>query len=159
MLRLAALCLLALASTTLAADRGTVIEDFEAPTLQLSSYTDQDAQPDAWDLDNDAYQGSQSLRLDGNTWKLQTLATPVAVTDTTLWQVAVKADRIGEIQALGIGDGANVLFYTFWGEQLQADPNWWTVYQGAYDRGEWRVFLLPVAEDWLTTYGTPLGRR
>jgi len=142
-----------LAPLALARDRGVVIEDFEAPTLALASYPEQDVDPDDWALTGDAYAGAQALRLFGNTWKVQLLETPVALTDTTVWQVAVRVDRIGEIQALGLGDGTSELFYTFWGTQLQEATNWWTVYQGAYDRGEWRVFLLPVGEDWRTTFG------
>ncbi|MBD3222990.1 hypothetical protein GF314_17310 [bacterium] len=136
--------------------RGVVIEDFEAATLDLVSYADQDADPDAWSLTDDAFAGDQALRLDGNTWKRQILAAPVAVTDTTLWRIAVRADRLGEIQALGLGRDGQYLFYTFWGEQLQQPDSWWTVYQGAYPTGQWRTFLLPVAEDWRTTFGTAL---
>ncbi|HOX26938.1 MAG TPA: CapA family protein [Candidatus Krumholzibacteria bacterium] len=146
---------LLLASVAVGRDRGVLIEDFEAPTLELESYPEQDDDPDDWALTGDAHAGQQALRLFGNTWKVQVLDAPVAVTDTTVWQVAVRADRIGEIQALGLGDGANELFYTFWGTQLQAATNWWTVYQGARDRGEWCVFLLPVGEDWTTTFGAP----
>jgi poly-gamma-glutamate capsule biosynthesis protein CapA/YwtB (metallophosphatase superfamily) len=160
-LALAPLLLLAAATAlvapaALAAPRGVVIEDYEAASIELSSYADQDAQPAAWTLTGDAYAGAQALRLDGNTWKLQTLDGPVAVTDTTMWQIAVRADRIGEIQAFGIGAGGQYLFYTFWGEQLQSPTNWWTVYQGAYPREEWRTFLLPIGEDWRTTFGGSL---
>lgn len=153
--RLAALTI-ALVCCSLPALAAVIIEDFEGPAPDLTSYADQDAQPNSWQITSDAFAGNGALRLDGNTWKLQTLDAPVAVTDTTLWSVAVRADRIGEMQAIGIGDGDNVLFYTFWGRDLPEDTNWWTVYQGAYDRNEWRVFLLPIAEDWQTTFGAPL---
>ena len=135
--------------------RAVIIEDFET-SVDLSSYSDQDLQPDAWSLTGDAYHGQQALRLDGNTWKQQILDAPVAVTDTTLWRIAVRADRLGEIQAFGVGDGDQSLFYTFWGEQLQPQTNWWTVYQGAYPPAEWRTFLLPIGEDWRTTFGASL---
>lgn len=143
----------AVATGAAAAPRGVVIEDFETETIDLTSYQDQDLDPDGWALVGESYAGAQALRLDGNTWKQQILAIPAAVCDTTVWQVAVRADRVGEIQALGIGDANNVLFYTFWGTQLMPDTNWWTVYQGAFSRNAWHVFLLPIGAAWRATFG------
>ncbi len=145
--------LLATIGSPLAADRGTVIEDFEGPTIVLNSYLDEDLDPDAWALVGQAHAGQQALRLHGNTWKQQQLTIPAAVNDTTVWQIAVRADRVGEVQAIGVGDEDRVLFFTFWGTQLMGATNWWTVYQGAFGRDAWHVFLLPIGAAWTSTFG------
>ncbi|MBM4118881.1 hypothetical protein FJ251_14325, partial [bacterium] len=152
-LALACLLLAALASTA-TAERGDVIADFESGTVTLGSYPGQDADPGDWELitsgthDGSAY----SLRLFGNTWKTQAIA-PRAVAAGTVWQVAVHVESEAEMQAFGVGDGANELLYTLAGEQLPTGSQWWTVYQGAFPRDEWRVYLLPIGEDWPATHG------
>ena len=134
--------------------RGLLIENFESGTPALTGYPDQDDDPDDWQVTtDDPYGGTGNcLRLYGNTWKIQAIA-PLAVTDSTVWQIAVKSDTKGEMQAFGLSDGQNELFYTFFGRDLPADTNWWTVYQGAFAEDAWHLYLLPVGQDWLTTFG------
>jgi len=134
--------------------RGTVIEDFESGGVVLDSYPGQDSDPADWEIvsDNTFGDSAYALRLYGNSWKTEDI-TPVALTDTTVWQVAVHAERLGEMQALGLSDGINELLYTFSGEQLPEGTQWWTVYQGSRPRQEWHLYLLPVGRDWQVTHG------
>ncbi len=134
--------------------KGELIEDFESGTPALAGYPDQDQDPGDWQVTtSNAFGGSgSSLRLFGNTWKTQAV-TPVAVADSTVWQVAIHCEYRGEMQALGVSDGTNELFYTFFGTDLPEDTNWYTVYQGAFPRNQWHVFLLPIGRDWQTRFG------
>jgi poly-gamma-glutamate capsule biosynthesis protein CapA/YwtB (metallophosphatase superfamily) len=137
-----------------ASGRGVIIEDFESGNVVLESYPDQDQEPSAWELTTANTYGDSdyALRIYGNSWKSQSI-TPYALTDTTVWQVAVYIERLGEMQAFGISDGENELLYTFAGDQLPQAEKWWTVYQGAFPAGQWYAYLLPIGEDWLATYG------
>ena len=146
-------CLIPAGSSS-ARTRGVPIEDFEAGVPALTGYPEQDLEPDDWQVTSgNPYGGSgSSLRLFGNTWKVQAV-TPPAVTDSTVWQVAVYCENLGEMQGLGLGDGQNELFYTFFGRDLPESTNWYTVYQGAFPRGQWHLFLLPVGQDWLDRFG------
>lgn len=134
--------------------RGDIVEDFESGSVTLDSYPGQDAEPGAWDLiTSGTHEGSAfSLRIFGNSWKTESVS-PRVVTAGTVWQVAVHVEDVGEMQAFGVGDGANELLYTLAGDQLPTGPTWWTVYQGAFPTGEWRVYLLPIGEDWQATHG------
>ena len=134
--------------------RGDVIEDFDSGTPLLVGYPDQDQDPGDWEVTgSNAYGGSgSSLRLFGNTWKMQAIA-PVAVADSTVWSVAIYCEDLGEMQALGLSDGQNELFYTFFGVDLPQDTNWYTVYQGAFPRQEWHLYLLPIGRDWENRFG------
>lgn len=137
-----------------AQNRGLLIEDFDNDQPVLVSYSDQDHDPDDWQISSaNSYGGTgSSLRLFGNTWKAQTI-TPVAVSDTTVWQIAISSQNLGEMQGFGISDGQNQLFYTFFGHDLPADNNWYTVYQGAYSINQWHLYLLPIGRDWETVFG------
>jgi poly-gamma-glutamate synthesis protein (capsule biosynthesis protein) len=135
------------------APRGTVIQDFESGSVVLRSYPDQDQDPDAWEVTGtNPHAGAYALRIDGNSWKIQDVP-PIAIADTTLWQVAVFVERLGEMQAFGVGDGQHELLYTMGGEQLPQDPTWWTVYQGAFPTEQWFAYLLPIGRDWQVTHG------
>jgi len=137
-----------------AIERGVPVENFDSAIPELQSYPGQDNAPESWEISTtNAYGGSgSSLRLFGNTWKTQSI-TSHAVTDTTVWQIAVSGESIGEMQAFGISDGSNELFYTFHGRDLPENSNWYTVYQGAYSRNEWHLYLLPIGRDWETLFG------
>jgi poly-gamma-glutamate capsule biosynthesis protein CapA/YwtB (metallophosphatase superfamily) len=134
--------------------RGDLIEDFDSGTPVLASYPDQDQDPDDWQVTaSNAFGGSgSSLRIFGNSWKTQAIA-PVAVADSTVWQVAIYCENRGEMQALGVSDGQNELFYTFFGTDLPEDTNWYTVYQGAFSRNQWHQYLLPIGRDWEIRFG------
>ena len=155
--RLAGLCLLlclALPAAAAPGGRGDVIADFESGSVTLESYPGQDLDPGDWALiTTGTHAGSAySLRLFGNTWKTQAV-TPRTVEAGTVWQVAVHVESTGEMQAFGVSDGTNELLYTLAGEQLPTGPQWWTVYQGAFPEDEWRLYLLPIGEDWPATHG------
>ena len=137
------------------APRGVVVEDFESGSVVLGSYLDQDQDPDDWQVTPaNTHDGSDyALRLFGNTWKTQAIA-PLAVAAETVWQVAVYVEEIGEMQGFGVSDGVADLIYTFAGSQLPEGEHYYTVYQGAYDIGQWIVYLLPIGEDWLARYGS-----
>lgn len=153
--RLALVCLLlAVIAGPAAAQRGDIIADFESGTVTLDSYPGQDSEPGDWSLiTSGTYDGSDySLRLFGNTWKTQAIA-PRAVAAGTVWQVAVHVEDEAEMQAFGVGDGTNELLYTLAGSDLPTGTQWWTVYQGAFPQDEWRVYLLPIGEDWPATHG------
>ncbi len=139
---------------TASASRGVVIQDFESGSVTLDSYPGQDEEPGAWSLvTNDTYEGNYALRIDGNSWKQQSIAA-YAIESTTVWQVAVRVDRIGEMHGFGVGDGTNELIYTFAGDQLPEGDEWWTVYHGAnYEDDNWFIYLLPIGEDWQATHG------
>ncbi len=152
---LTCVCLSMLVCTTAwSSGQSIVIADFESGEPTLVGYPGQDQDPDDWQLTtSNPYGGSgSSLRLYGNTWKTQAI-TPVAVSDTTVWQVAVYCENRGEMQALGISDGQNELFYTFHGTDLPAETNWYTVYQGAFPRNQWHLYLLPIGRDWQNRFG------
>ena len=130
---------------------GGVIEDFESEPL-LTSWEDQDQDPNDWQLSSNAHTGNSSLLLYGNTWKSEAI-NPVAVADTTVWQIAIYCETRGEMQGFGISDGANQLFYTFFGRDLPEDTNWYTVYQGAFSQDQWHLYLLPIGRDWEIAFG------
>ena len=146
--------LLAFCPPAHARQRAQLIEDFDNATPVLISYPDQDHDPDDWQItSSNSYGGSgSSLRLFGNTWKTQAISS-VAVSDTTVWQIAINSENLGEMQAFGISDGQNELFYTFYGHDLPADNNWYTVYQGFYSSNDWHLYLLPIGRDWNTVFG------
>jgi poly-gamma-glutamate capsule biosynthesis protein CapA/YwtB (metallophosphatase superfamily) len=146
-------CLVAM-SPAWGQSRYDIIEDFESEQPTFVSYPGQDNDPDDWQINtSNPYGGTgSSLRLYGDTWKNQTIM-PVSVTDTTVWQIAVYGDNLGDRQAFGLSDGSNELFYTFFGRDLPADNNWYTVYQGAYPLDQWRLYLLPIGRDWQNQFG------
>lgn len=141
--------------TATADSRGLILADFESGSVSLRSYdTEQDQDPNAWELtDHNTYGGSDySLRLYGNTWKAQAIA-PHQISHETVFSVAAYIDEIGEMQAFGISDGVNVLFYTFSGSQLPTGESWEVEYQGAFPTRQWNLYYLPVGRDWNARYG------
>jgi poly-gamma-glutamate capsule biosynthesis protein CapA/YwtB (metallophosphatase superfamily) len=138
----------------LVATRGTVIADFESGQVTLESFEDQDQQPAAWSLSSSTtYGGSQyALKLSGNTWKAQPIA-GYAIDASTVLQVAAFVSSVGEMQGFGVSDSANTLFYTFAGTQMPTEERWEVVYQGAFARDQWNLYLLPVGRDWRARYG------
>jgi poly-gamma-glutamate capsule biosynthesis protein CapA/YwtB (metallophosphatase superfamily) len=131
-----------------------VIEDFDDGAVQLVSYSAEDSQPDAWALDSlVTYDSSRfSLRLFGNTWKLESIS-PLALDTGTVWQVAARVESVGDIQGFGLVDSAHTLFYAFAGTELLNTDTWITVYQGAFAVQAWGIYQLPVGRDWLARFG------
>ncbi|UCC10987.1 MAG: CapA family protein [candidate division WOR-3 bacterium] len=134
--------------------RYDIIEDFDDGNVELLSYPGQDSQPDAWELDSViTYDGSPySLKLYGNTWKLE-MIDPIILDTGDVWQVAAYIEHLGEIQGFGVGDTAHTLLYSFAGTQEVNIDYWVTVYQGAFPNYTWNIYQLPVGEDWLAWYG------
>jgi len=122
--------------------------------VELLSYPLEDVHPDSWDLDSACtHQGSRySLRLFGNTWKLESVG-PMQLDTGDVWEVAARVGELGEIQGFGLVDSACSLLYAFAGTQLLDPDIWVTVYQGAFPRDTWNVYRLPVGEDWLGRFG------
>jgi len=141
-------------SPVLGVDRGVLIEDFESTAPVFESYPDQDIEPSKWELTtHNPYGGSgSSLRVFGNSWKTQTINS-TALSDSTVWQIAVFGESLGEMQAFGVSDGTQELFYTLHGRDLPEDNDLYTVYQGAYPLNEWKLYLLPIGRDWQTRFG------
>ncbi len=134
--------------------KGYVIEDFESGMVTLSSFNDEDLDSLAWEIDSTTTYDSThySLRLFGNTWKLEEI-TPCSLEAGDVWQVAVFVEECGEVQGFGISDFQNFLLYAFSGTE-QLDPEGWVwVYQGAFPEQQWNRYLLPVAQNWHDWFG------
>lgn len=135
-----------------------ILEDFESGTITLYSYPGEDEEPNSWNLDQTVtYQNSNySLRVYGNTWKIQDV-TPRQVSYNTVWGIAVNTygsgEYPGEIEAFGVGDSLNELFYTFRGTELADSLHWRTTYHWVGDENTWVFHHLPLGRDWLMAYG------
>jgi len=138
------------------ASRGTRIENFDDGSVILQSYPGEDMQPGAWALDTGiTYNDSPySLRLYGNTWKLEPVS-PVVLNPGAVWQVAAYIETLGEIHGFGLVDSIHTLFYAFGGSEMLDIDQWVTVYQGAFPLNAWNLYRLPVAEDWQANFGYP----
>ncbi|MDP8202470.1 MAG: CapA family protein [Candidatus Tenebribacter burtonii] len=137
-----------------ATNREIPIEDFESGEIFLTSYPDQDIQPDAWELttENTCNTLSQySLKIYGNTWKIEPIEV-VSIDSNDVWQIACFIEDRGEIQGFGISDGTNELFYSLDGFELLNIEEWIPVYQGAFEEGIWNNFQLPIADDWFSWF-------
>ncbi len=132
----------------------SVIENFDAGTISLESYPGEDEDPLDWEINSDiTYQNSPySLKLFGNTWKLQNISA-IAVDTGDIWQVSAYIASKAEIQGFGIMDAENALFYSFAGSQEVSTENWVPVYQGSFPEDQWNIYRLPVADDWLAWFG------
>ncbi len=132
------------------------IENFDDGSVQLTSYADQDIQPSQWSLStSNTFNGSPySLRLYGNTWKLESIE-PKQIDSGDIWKVHAYIESTAEIQGFGITDSVNTLLYSFAGTE-EVDPDEWiTVYQGAFSTYTWNTYPLPVGDDWIAKFGYP----
>ncbi len=136
------------------ARRGDTLENFESGTVILTPYPGEDMEPGAWALDSNITHNasSWSLRLDGNTWKVEAIAA-VPVDSGAVWQVWAYVPERAELQGIGLMDSQHVLFYAFMGSAMADTLDWITVYQGAFPLNTWNEYLLPVADDWLARFG------
>ncbi|MBC8204524.1 MAG: CapA family protein [FCB group bacterium] len=131
----------------------TIIESFESGAITLYSYPGQDQDPNSWNVsDYRAYDGDYSLRLYGNTWKIQAI-TPMQIAENTMWGVAAFVYRTGEIQAFGVGNGEDELFYVLRGDELADSAHWRNTFRDVGGMNEWNFFTLPVGLDWMLCYG------
>ncbi len=133
--------------------RPEIIEDFDDGEVVLLSYPGEDEDPDAWALDSTiTYNNSPySLKLYGNTWKIEMIE-PVVVDSGDVWQVSVYVQELGEIHGFGVMDTENVLFYSFDGTQELNIEEWLTVYQGTFPEDNWNIYQLPIADDWFAWF-------
>jgi len=134
--------------------RADTIENFDDGIIQLFSYPGEDFDSTAWALDsNITYNNSAySLKLWGNTWKIESIV-PVILDTNDVWQVAAYVDTLAEIQGFGLRDTANTLLYSFAGTQQLNTEIWIPVYQGAFPLHAWNQYQLPVGQDWLAYFG------
>ena len=133
--------------------REEIIENFDDGEIELYSFPGEDNNPSSWSLDSsNTYNESPfSLRLYGNTWKIEDIDS-IIVDPGDVWQVAAYIQDVSEIQGFGIMDSVNVLFYSFAGTQELDIEEWITVYQGAFEEDTWNLFLLPIADDWFAWF-------
>ena len=135
----------------------TVILDFDEGDLDLQPYSEEeDVNVDAWELTDEETlpESARSLKLSGNTWKRLDIEV-VAITDSTVWSIgilSVDGDTMADLQAFGVGDDDNELFYTFHGLRgVWAEP-WVVSYQDIYGRGDWHIYRLALGYDWNIRY-------
>ncbi len=133
---------------------GQIIENFDDGQVQLLSYPGEDEQPSGWTLDSLITHNNSpfSLKLSGNTWKLEAIA-PVALDSGDVWQVAAYVAQAGELQGFGVVDSVHALFFSFAGSEEALTDLWVTVDQGAFPLSVWKEYRLAVADEWLTRYG------
>ena len=131
----------------------TVLENFDAGTISLQSYLDEDQHPLLWVLDDDRtfMNSDYALELWGNTWKSQSIDSHPIV-EASIFQVAAYVEARGEIQGIGFQDTLNTLFYAFDGSQQLDIDDWVTVYQGYFPEDTWNLFRLPVGDDWFARF-------
>jgi len=133
--------------------RYQIIEDFEAFTDTLISYSEEDSQPDDWILDSyNTYNSSgASLKIFGNCYKLLPTANHHLSAGET-WSMAVYSANYSNIQAFGITDGYHTLLYSLFGSEELSIGDWITTNQGAFSLGSWTILELPVTDDWLARF-------
>jgi poly-gamma-glutamate capsule biosynthesis protein CapA/YwtB (metallophosphatase superfamily) len=130
-----------------------IIENFDLGTVDFTSYPGEDEDPLDWEINSAiTYENSPwSLKLSGNTWKVQGIS-PVVVNAGDVWQVSAYIASKAEIQGFAIMDSANVLFYSFAGSEMVNIEEWVPVYQGCFPEDQWNDYQLPVADDWLAFF-------
>jgi len=92
-----------------------------------------------------------SLRIFGNTWKVQSIS-PIVLDTGDVWQVSAYIASEAEIQGFAIMDATNVLFYSFAGSEEVNRDEWVPVYQGCFPEDQWNDYQLPVSDDWLAFF-------
>jgi poly-gamma-glutamate capsule biosynthesis protein CapA/YwtB (metallophosphatase superfamily) len=138
----------------IAQTRPQLIEDFESGEITLTSWADEDLEPDAWDLDSFlTYDSSSySLCLSGNTWKEQVIS-PLSTTQNTVIELAAMYESGATVQGIGFSDGENQIFYSISGTLILDLEVWIPVYQGAYSSNSWHLYRLPLGADWESFFG------
>ena len=138
---------------------GSILLDFEDGELNLLSFGDQeDVDPDAWEVSDEERlpESEHSLKLFGNTWKKLPFQRAV-LTDTTVWTIGVFSDdprnSYAQMQAFGIGDGENEVYYVFRGIRSIWEHEWVVATQDVYPRGQWHEFRLAVGYDFKIRHG------
>ena len=130
-----------------------ILQDFESDTLNLLSFPNHDQDPSDWQIDslNTFYNSKGSLKLYGNTWKVEDIIDQ-QIENNDIWQISSFSEQTGEIIGLALQDSVNTLYYSFYGTQDLDIEEWVTVYQGAFPENQWNVFQLPIADDWFAYF-------
>jgi hypothetical protein len=133
--------------------KAIIIENFDSGIINLTSYPLEDDDPLDWELNSTiTYENSPwSLKVSGNTWKVQSIS-PITLDTGDVWQVSAFIASKAEIQGCAIMDSANVLFYSFAGSEQVSPESWVPVYQGCFNEDQWNDYQLPVADDWLAFF-------
>ena len=128
-----------------ASSRPVSILDFTSSDLAISSYSDQDNDPNDWQVT--LVDTSLALCLYGNTWKSISIDS-ILLGDSDVWQLNLKSEDISEIQGIGFKDSTNVFYYSLFGSQ-EVNPEYYQpVYQGHYPDQVWVNAVLPISADW-----------
>lgn len=136
-----------------------ILEDFESGTVTLTSYPEEDREPNSWSMEEEEtyLESNFSLLVYGNTWKVQEVD-PIQTAGNTIWGIAVNAYNSGagpssEICAFGVGDGVNELFYPFRGSEMADSAHWRNTFFCVGNEDEWIFHQLPIGIDWFNAYG------
>jgi poly-gamma-glutamate capsule biosynthesis protein CapA/YwtB (metallophosphatase superfamily) len=131
----------------------TIIENFDDGAVDLTSYPVEDVNPLGWELNSTiTYENSPwSLKISGNTWKVQSIS-PIVLKAGNVWQVSAYIASKAEIQGFAVMDSAHVLFYSIAGSEQVNIEEWVPVYQGSFPEDQWNDYQLPVADDWLAYF-------
>jgi poly-gamma-glutamate capsule biosynthesis protein CapA/YwtB (metallophosphatase superfamily) len=147
--------LLTIAPASHSQGRHLALVDFESGSAPLTSYDEEDHDPDDWEIQSQqTYNNSDyALRIWGNSWK-ELAIDDYPISDVTVFQSALYIDEIGELQSIAFGDSSgNVLFYCVSGTQLVLNDRWNVVYQGAFPTNEWHPYRMTIGQDWFDTWG------
>jgi hypothetical protein len=130
-----------------------IVEDFDYNPV-FTSYSDQDAEPDSFQLVSGGalLPNGHVLELDGNTWKQETIS-PMRVVDGTIWRMAIKLFGRGEHQAFGMADSANEMWYSWAGWEERNSEAWIQTYQGWFEDSTWQWVELCIGGDWYSHFG------
>ena len=133
--------------------RFDIIENFDSGSVNLLSWQNEDLAPNSWMLDSgNTYAGSAfALKLYGNTWKQQYIS-PIAVGSGFVFELAALTASSPRVQGIGFSDGTNTLFYSLAGTAVMNIEEWVSVYQGAFYSGAWKIYQLPIADDWFAFF-------
>lgn len=131
-----------------------IIEDFEDMPVLHSYSEEEDIDAEGWTLigEGAGQPLCHSLELSGNTWKRQFIV-PNQVIEDEVWRIVVRSMSESRIQAFGIADSANELWYQLWGEDAVDAEGWNASNTGWFPEEEWLLIDLPVAEDWYGRFG------
>lgn len=135
-----------------------ILLDFEDLELVLESFDEnEDIDIDSWEItDEQALPESEhSLKLGGNCWKKYAFG-GVELSDSTVWSLGIMSidgDTMASLQAFGVSDGENRLFYAFHGLRNVWQEDWVVSYQDVHRRGRWQVYRMAIGYDWNIRYG------
>ena len=130
-----------------------IVEDFDHDPV-FTSYPDQDAEPDSFQLvpGGPRFPNGHYLELYGNTWKQESI-TPIHVVDGTTWRLAIQLIGRCEHQAFGMADSANAMWYSLRGWEQRISESWIQTYQGWYADSTWYWLDLRIGDEWFSHFG------